>query len=51
MRKIVWMLALWLGWQVVERARRPFRDTETGDDHSLQPLSPFPADPTAPRDA
>jgi len=37
MRRLVWLIALWLGWEVFKEARREFADTQPA-------LAPFPGD-------
>jgi hypothetical protein len=41
MRRLVWLLALWLGWQLFKEAQREYADTVPADDDGLAPLSPF----------
>ncbi len=44
MRRIIWLLAIWLGWKVFQEARREYADTDTPEPDGLAPLAPFPAD-------
>jgi hypothetical protein len=44
MRRLIWLLAIWLGWKVFQEAQRGYADTETPVPDGLAPLSPFPAD-------
>ncbi|MDQ2736272.1 MAG: hypothetical protein ABI330_02225 [Caldimonas sp.] len=44
MRRLVWLLAIWVGWQVFKEAQREYADTESTVADGLAPLSPFPAD-------
>ena len=42
MRKIVWLLAAFLGWRIYQKAQLSYADTVTPVDVDVDPMAPEP---------